>query len=197
MQTYGYARVSEKEPSSDRQFQALRQAGVPPSQILTDKISGKESQCPQYERLLKKIMPSDRLVIQSIDKLGYNCREIMEQWQFITKDLRADISVLDMPLLDTSSNGIVSDVVLQVLSFVAENDRETRHLRQSEGISEAKRRGIKFGRPKRKRTLEYDKVKKDYEDGKFNSRYAAELLNVSQGTFLNWVKYDCNVQSVK
>jgi len=192
MQTYGYIRVSTKEQHSDRQCFALTAAGVSAKEIFTDKISGKDFERPQYKRLLKKLKSGDRLIIKSIDRLGRNYKEIVEQWQIITKDLQADIIVLDMPLLDTTNNRdllgtFISDVVLQILSFVAQNEREIMLLRQAEGIAEAKKRGVKFGRPKIIPPPGFEIIKKDYIAKKFSSRKAAEILNVSQFTFLRWI----------
>ena len=192
MQTYGYIRVSTKEQHSDRQFYALTESGITAKNIFTDKLSGKDFDRPQYKRLIKKLKSGDKLIIKSIDRLGRNYKEIMEQWQVITKTLQADIIVLDMPLLDTTSNRnllgtFISDVVLQILSFVAQNEREIMLLRQAEGIAEAKKRGVKFGRPKIIKPPGFLKIKKHYQTKKISSRQAAELLNVSQFTFLKWI----------
>ena len=193
MQIYGYIRVSTKDQHSDRQFFALTDAGVITKNIYIDKISGKDFERPHYKKLLKKLKSGDRLYIKSIDRLGRNYKEIMEQWQAITKTLQTDIIVLDMPLLDTTINRdllgtFISDVVLQILSFVAQNEREIMLLRQAEGIAEAKKRGVKFGRPKIIKPPGFADVKKDYQTKKFSSRRAAEFLNVSQFTFLRWIQ---------
>ena len=192
MQIYGYVRVSTKDQHSDRQFFALSESGIIAKNIYTDKISGKDFERPHYKKLLKKLKSGDRLYIKSIDRLGRNYKEIMEQWQIITKTLQADIIVLDMPLLDTTINRdllgtFISDVVLQILSFVAQNEREIMLLRQSEGIAEAKKRGVKFGRPIIIKPPGFEEIKKEYQAKKFSSRRAAELLNVSQTTFLRWL----------
>ena len=189
MQTYGYVRVSTKEQHSDRQFHALTEANVAAKNIFTDKLSGKDFERPQYKKLLKKLKSGDRLIIKSIDRLGRDYKEIVEQWQIITKELRADIIVLDMPLLDTTVyrdllGTLISDVILQILSFVAQNEREVMLTRQAEGIIEAKKRGIKFGRPKIILPPDFVNIKEDYQNKKISSREAAELLNVSQNTFL-------------
>lgn len=192
MQKYGYTRVSTKEQHSDRQFHALTEFGIQKNKIYTDKLSGKDFERPKYKRLLKKLQPGDVLIIKSIDRLGRNYKEIMRQWQIITKDLKADIIVLDMPLLDTTNSRdllgtFISDVVLQILSFVAQNEREVMLSRQAEGIAEAKKRGVKFGRPRINRPDGFTEIKKDYQAKKISSRKAAELLNISQNTFLSWV----------
>ena len=190
---YGYARCSTKEQHADRQICALKEAGVSAKDIFTDKLSGKDFKRPQYRRLFKKLKSGDRLIIKSIDRLGRNYEEIMEQWKIITKNLCADIIVLDMPLLDTTSNRdllgtFISDVVLQILSFVAQNEREIILMRQAEGIAEAKKRGVKFGRPKISKPPEFPKIKKAYQAGAISSREAAGRLSVSHNTFLRWFK---------
>ena len=193
MQTYGYTRVSTKEQHSDRQFYALAEAGVAIENIYSDHLSGKDFERPQYKKLLGKLKSGDKVTIKSIDRLGRSYKEIMEQWQVITKTLQADIVVLDMPLLDTAKNRdllgtFISDVVLQILSFVAQNERETMLLRQSEGIAESKKRGVKFGRPKIKRPNDFAKIKSDYQEKRVSSRKAARMLNISQATFLRWLR---------
>jgi DNA invertase Pin-like site-specific DNA recombinase len=193
MQIYGYTRVSTKEQHSDRQICALIKAGVLEKNIFTDKLSGKDFERPQYKKLLKRLKTGDTLIIKSIDRLGRNYKEVIEQWAIITKNICADIIVLDMPLLDTTQyrdllGTFISDVVLQILSFVAQNERETLLSRQTEGIIEAKKRGVKFGRPSIKKSADFEAIKRDYRAGKFSSRTAANLLSVSQRTFLKWVK---------
>jgi len=193
MNSYGYARVSSKEQHSDRQIHALIKAGVPENNIFTDKLSGKDFKRPQYKRLIKRLKPADRLIIKSIDRLGRNYKEIMDEWRVITKNLQADIIVLDMPLLDTTRykdllGTLISDIVLQILSFVAQNERETMLIRQAEGITEAKKRGVRFGRPKKGKPPNFKVVNQDYRDKKISSRKAADLLGVSQKTFLKWTK---------
>ena len=150
--TYGYVRVSTKEQNEDRQVLALNEVEVPKENIYMDKQSGKDFNRPMYQHLLKKIKEGDLLYVKSIDRLGRNYEEILEQWRIITKDRKADIAVLDMPLLDTRRGRdlmgtFLSDIVLQVLSFVAENERGNIRQRQKEGIEAAKLRGVKFGRP--------------------------------------------------
>ena len=149
---YGYVRVSTQEQNENRQLSALRDAQVPAQNVYTDKQSGKDFDRPQYKRLVKKIKPGDLLYIKSIDRLGRNYEEIQIQWRVLTKEKGADICVLDMPLLDTRRGkdlmgAFLSDIVLQVLSFVAENERTSIRARQAEGIAEAKARGVRFGRP--------------------------------------------------
>lgn len=149
---YGYIRVSSREQNEDRQMIALRKAGIHERNIFTDRQSGKDFERPQYKRLLRKIKKDDLLYIKSIDRLGRNYREILEQWRLLTKEKGVDIVVLDMPLLDTRRGKdllgtFLSDIVLQVLSFAAENERSNIRQRQAEGIAAAKARGVRFGRP--------------------------------------------------
>ena len=194
MKIYGYIRVSTREQHSDRQFQALTEAGVAAKNMFTDKISGKDFQRPQYRRLLKKLKPGDTLIVKSIDRLGRDYGEILEQWRIITKKIQADIVVLDIPLLDTRrkerdlTGTFVADLVLQILSYVAQNEREMMLLRQAEGIAEAKKRGVRFGRPETEKPKNFSKVNKDYQAKKISARKSAELLNVSPNTFLKWAK---------
>ena len=149
---FGYIRVSTREQNTDRQLIALKEYGVLPENILTDKQSGKDFNRPNYKRLLKRIHKGDCIVIKSIDRLGRNYKDIIKQWQLITKYKGADIIVLDMPILNTSLNKdligtLISDIVLQLLSYVAENERINIRQRQAEGIAAAKERGVRFGRP--------------------------------------------------
>ena len=152
--TYGYIRVSTREQNEGRQLIALHEAGVPKKNIYMDKQSGKDFERPQYRRLLRKLKKDDLLYVRSIDRLGRNYEEILEQWRIITKEKDVDIVVLDMPLLDTRRGKdlmgtFLADIVLQVLSFVAENERTNIRQRQAEGIAAAKGKGIRFGRPPR------------------------------------------------
>ncbi len=149
---YGYVRVSSRNQSEDRQLVALHEISVPEENIYIDKQSGKDFKRPQYKKLMRKLKPNDLLYIKSIDRLGRNYKEIIEQWRIITKDKSVDIVVLDMPLLDTRRGKdlmgtFLSDIVLALLSYVAENERESIRQRQAEGIAAAKERGVKFGRP--------------------------------------------------
>ena len=150
--TYGYVRVSTREQSVDRQMIAMREIGVPEANIFMDKQSGKDFERPQYRRLVRRMKKDDLLYIKSIDRLGRNYEEIQNQWRILTKEKRVDICVIDMPLLDTRRGKdlvgtFLSDIVLQVLSFVAENERTNIRQRQAEGIAAAKARGVRFGRP--------------------------------------------------
>lgn len=191
---YGYIRVSTKEQNEDRQRIALAEFPVPENHIFLDKLSGKDFERPQYKKLMKKLRPGDILVIKSIDRLGRNYEEILNQWRIITKEKRADIVVLDMPLLDTRQTGrdltgtFVADLVLQILSYVAQTERENIKQRQKAGIAAAKLRGVQFGRPRKPLPDNFQQVKEDWENKKITSREAANQLLVAQDTFLRWVR---------
>lgn len=190
---YGYVRVSTKEQNENRQLIALQAFPVSEKNIYMDKLSGKDFNRPQYRRLLKKLRPGDLLVVKSIDRFGRNYEEILQQWRVITKEKRADVLVLDMPLLDTRKSGndltgtFVADLVLQILSYVAQTERENIHQRQMEGIVAAKLRGVKFGRPRKDVPERFWQLKKDWENKKITSREAARQLSIAQDTFLRWV----------
>ena len=190
---YGYIRVSTKDQNEDRQKIALAQFPVPSENIFMDKLSGKDFNRPQYKRLVKKLREGDMLVIKSIDRLGRNYEEILNQWRIITKEKMADVVVLDMPLLDTRQTGrnltgtFVADLVLQILSYVAQTERENIKQRQMEGIAAAKMRGVRFGRPRKNVPGDFYSIKLEWEDKKVSSREAARRLGVSQDTFLRWV----------
>lgn len=190
---YGYVRVSTKEQNENRQLIALQAFPVSEKNIYMDKLSGKDFNRPQYRRLLKKLRPGDLLVVKSIDRFGRNYEEILQQWRVITKEKRADVLVLDMPLLDTRKSGndltgtFVADLVLQILSYVAQTERENIHQRQMEGIAAAKLRGVKFGRPRKDVPERFWQLKKDWENKKITSREAARQLSIAQDTFLRWV----------
>lgn len=190
---YGYVRVSTKEQNENRQLIALQAFPVSEKNIYMDKLSGKDFNRPQYRRLLKKLRPGDLLVVKSIDRFGRNYEEILQQWRVITKEKRADVLVLDMPLLDTRKSGndltgtFVADLVLQILSYVAQTERENIHQRLMEGIAAAKLRGVKFGRPRKDVPERFWQLKKDWENKKITSREAARQLSIAQDTFLRWV----------
>lgn len=189
---YGYVRVSTKEQNEDRQLLALQDFPVLEKHIYMDKLSGKDFNRPQYRKLLKKVRPGDLLVVKSIDRLGRNYEEILLQWRIITKEKQVDVVVLDMPLLDTRKSGsdltgtFVADLVLQILSYVAQTERENIHQRQKEGIAAAKLRGVQFGRPRKPVPEHFWKLKEDWENKKITSREAARQLSIAQDTFLRW-----------
>lgn len=192
--TYGYARVSSKDQNLDRQLVALREFGVEEARVFTDKMSGKDFNRPGYRRLLRALKPGDTLVIKSIDRLGRSYEEILEEWRRITKAKKASVVVLDMPLLDTRARGgdltgtFIADVVLQLLSYVAQIERESIKQRQAEGIAAAQARGVKFGRPRISRPGNYESVAKAYKTGEIKRHEAAQQLNVSLSTFDRWIK---------
>ena len=172
---------------------ALREVGVAEKNIYMDKQSGKDFDRPNYKKLVKKLKVGDLLYILSIDRLGRNYEEILLQWRIITKEKQVDVVVLDMPLLDTRKSGndltgtFVADLVLQILSYVAQTERENIHQRQKEGIAAAKLRGVKFGRPRKDVPERFWQLKEDWEDQKITSREAARQLSIAQDTFLRWV----------
>lgn len=189
---YGYVRVSTKEQNLDRQILALREFGIPESLIFQEKQSGKDFERPVYKRLVKKLKPGDTLVIKSIDRLGRNYDEILEQWRIITKEKRADIVVLDMPLLDTRqgrdlTGTLIADIVLQLLSYIAQTEREFIRQRQAEGIAAAKARGVQFGRHPREKPENYNTVLAQWQEGAITAHRAALFLGVDRKTFLKWV----------
>lgn len=190
---YGYVRVSTKEQNVERQLIALREFGIEEANIYTDKVSGKDFDRPEYKRLLKKLKKGDALVIKSIDRLGRNYGEILEQWRFITKELKTDIIVLDMPLLNTRESRdltgtLISDIVLQLLSYVAQTEREFIRQRQAEGIAAAKARGVSFGRLCKPIPENFEAVYALWENEKISAREAGRRLNVTHSTFLKWTK---------
>ena len=190
---YGYARVSSKAQNEARQIIALSQFPVKKENIYIDKFSGKDFDRPKYSELIKILKEQDILVIKEIDRLGRNYEEILEQWRVITKEIKADIVVLDMPLLDTRTRKenltgtFIADLVLQILSYVAETERQSIKQRQREGIEAAKKRGVKFGRPCIPVPEEFYDLKEKWLNKKITSREAATTINVSQDTFLRWV----------
>lgn len=189
---YGYIRVSTKEQNEDRQRIALAEFPVPDENVFMDKLSGKDFNRPQYKKLLRKTRPGDVLVVKSIDRLGRNYEEILEQWRIITKEKHVDIVVLDMPLLDTRQTGrdltgtFVADLVLQILSYVAQTERENIKQRQKEGIAAARLRGVHFGRPRKAVPEHFAQMKTAWENKDISSREAARSLEIAQDTFLRW-----------
>lgn len=166
-QIYGYIRVSSRDQNEDRQVIAMREFGIAEKNLVIDKQSGKDFERPGYRRLLRKLKPNDTLVIKSIDRLGRNYDEVLEQWRLLTKEKQVDIVVLDMPLLDTRKGRdligtLISDIVLQLLSYVAQTEREFIHQRQAEGIAAAKARGVKFGRKPKERPAEYEHLRDEW-----------------------------------
>ena len=193
---YGYMRVSSKEQNEDRQKIALTEMGVPENNIYMDKQSGKDFERTQYKRLLRKLNENSVLYIKSIDRLGRNYGELNEQWRIITKEKKADIVVIDMTLLDTRREKnllgtFISDVVLALLSYVAENERTNIKQRQAEGIAAAKARGVKFGRPPLPIPENFYQMHKDWRAGKITIEEAAKACNMCPKTFYSKaVKYE-------
>lgn len=193
---YGYARVSTREQNLDRQLRALEEFGVERRNIYSDKASGKDFERPEWRRLTGALRSGDVLVVKSIDRFGRSYEEIIEQWRSITKKLQAYVVVLDMPLLDTrhGHNGVtgalISDIVLQLLSYVAQVERESIHQRQAEGIAAAKARGVQFGRPRKPRPEAYEEAKWGYLEGGITRSAAASMLGVSRSTFDKWLRED-------
>ena len=188
MNTYGYIRVSTREQNEDRQFIALREMAVPEQNIFMDKQSGKDFNRPQYKKLLRRLKKDDLLCIKSIDRLGRNYEEILQQWRVLTKGKGIDIVVLDMPLLDTRRGKdlmgtFLSDIVLQVLSFVAENERTNIRQRQAEGIAAAKARGVRFGRPPRPLPENYHSAYQRWKSGTITGTAAAKECGIPLSTF--------------
>ena len=190
---YGYVRVSTKEQNEDRQMLAMRAFGGADRQIILDKQSSKDFDRPGYRRLLRKLKAGDTLVIKSIDRLGRNYDEILEQWRLLTKDKQVAIVVLDMPLLDTRQGRdltgvLIADIVLQLLSYVAQTEREFNRQRQAEGIAAAKAKGVHFGRKFKDRGENYKSVMAAWRRGEISGRAAARELGVAHGTFQRWCR---------
>lgn len=188
MNIYGYIRVSSREQYEDRQMLALQELSIPRKNIFIDKQSGKDFNRPSYKRMIRRMKKDDLLYIKSIDRLGRNYEEILEQWRILTKEKGIDIAVLDMPLLDTRRGKdlmgtFLSDIVLQVLSFVAENERINIQQRQAEGIAAAKARGVKFGRPALPYPENFLEVHGDWRKKKLTLRQAADACSMPIGTF--------------
>lgn len=193
MSTYGYARISSTDQNKDRQILALKAVGVAKKNIFLDKKSGKDFNRPQYQKMLKKLKENDLLYITSIDRLGRNYPEIQEQWRVLTKELKVDICVMDMPLLDTRKGKdllgtFIADLVLQILSFVAETERENIRKRQAEGIAAAKARGVRFGRPKIELPENFLVIVIKWEKKEITLEIALQKLHISRATFYRKVK---------
>ncbi len=185
---YGYIRVSTEDQNEDRKVFEIKEMAIPAGNIFMDKQSGKDFDRPQYRKLVRKLKKDDLLYVKSIDRLGRNYGEILEQWRILTKEKGIDIVVLDMPLLDTRRGKdlmgtFLSDIVLQVLSFVAENERRSIHQRQAEGIAAAKARGVRFGRPQKELPDNFIWLVREWENKKISISYVLENCNVSKATF--------------
>ncbi|MBM6968814.1 recombinase family protein [Pseudoramibacter alactolyticus] len=191
---YGYVRVSSREQNIDRQMTAMKEQGIAEEKIFVDRATGKNFNRKGYKRMMRKVKPGDEIFIKSIDRLGRNYDEIITQWKIITKDKAVHIVVIDFPLLDTRKhvNGLtgtfIADLVLQVLSYVAQIERENTHKRQLEGIREARKRGVRFGRRPIAKPDNFDEVAALWQNGQVSLRAGAKLLNVSHATFSKWLK---------
>lgn len=188
MNTYGYARVSSMDQNEERQIIALKNAHIPVKNIFVDKQSGKDFNRPKYKKLIKKLKEGDILYVLSIDRLGRNYEEIQKQWRTLTKEIGIDICVLDMPLLDTRRGKdlmgtFIADLVLQILCFVAQNERENIRKRQAEGIAAAKEKGIKFGRPLKKVPDNFGEIVQKWENKNLKFDEVLEQCGMSQATF--------------
>ena len=191
---YGYVRVSTAQQHIDRQIEALLEMGIDRNSIYIDYESGKDFNRKNYKKLIRKLKKDDLVIIKSIDRLGRDYNMIIEEWRLITKEKEADIMVVDMPLLDTRIEGknlvgkFISDIVLQVLSFVAQNERETMRVRQAEGIKTAKARGVKFGRPRINLPSDFELVARQYLKKEITNKSACEILGMTRGTFFRYMK---------
>lgn len=191
---YGYVRVSTAHQHIDRQIDALLELGLDKSCIYIDYESGKDFNRRNYKKLIRKLNKDDLVIIKSIDRLGRDYNMIIDEWRLITKEKEADIMVIDMPLLDTRIEGknlvgkFISDIVLQVLSFVAQNERETMRVRQAEGIKTAKARGVKFGRPRITLPNNFETVARQYLNKEITNKKACEILGMTRGSFFRYLK---------
>lgn len=190
---YGYVRVSTKEQNEQRQMIALRDFGIPDKHIFVDKQSGKDFERTNYKRMLRKVKCGDTIVIKSIDRLGRNYDEILTQWRVLTKEKQVAIVVLDMPLLNTMQDRdltgtLIADIVLQLLSYVAQTEREFIHQRQAEGIAAAKKQGVQFGRRPMERPAAFEELSTLWRNHEISARAAARKLGITHSTFLRWVK---------
>lgn len=186
--TYGYIRVSSQDQNEDRQRIALSQFHIPQKQLFMDKQSGKDFDRPAYRQMVRRFRPGDLLYILSIDRLGRNYEEIQKEWRILTKEMGIDICVIDMPLLDTRQGKdlmgtFIADLVLQILSFVAQSERENIRKRQAEGIAAAKKRGVKFGRPEIPLPPDFQAIHRDWRNKKISLRQAAQRCDMPVGTF--------------
>ena len=195
MKTYGYIRVSTREQNTDRQLFAMNEFGIEEDKIFMDKQSGKDFDRREYRRLIRKVRTGDTIVVKSIDRLGRNYDEILKQWRVITKEKQVAIVVLDIPLLDTRQQNrdltgtLIADLVLQILSYVAQQERESIKHRQAEGIAAAKVRGVRFGRPPIERPPKlFKQIKEEWDRREISTSEAARRLKVNRMTFLSWTQ---------
>ena len=191
---YGYIRVSTQQQNIDRQIDAMKELGLDDKELFIDYESGKDFNRKNYKKLIRILMKDDLVIIKSIDRLGRDYNMIIEEWRLITKEKEADIMVIDMPLLDTRIEGknlvgkFISDIVLQVLSFVAQNERENIKSRQAEGIRAAKARGVKFGRPRITLPSNFKIIAKQFLNKEITNKKTCEILNMTRGSFYRYLK---------
>lgn len=203
MKEYGYVRVSSLDQNEERQMVEMRQLGIAEENIYKDKQSGKDFNRPMYQKLLRKLKKGDVLYIMSIDRLGRNYEEIQSQWRFLTREKEVDVSVIDMPLLDTRRGKdlmgtFLADIVLQVMSFVAQNERENIRKRHAQGIAAAKANGMKFGRPVKKAPPNFLEIVEKWESGIIKSYEAAEMCGMCESTFYHRLReYRATLNSEK
>ena len=201
MATYGYVRVSSADQHEDRQLIAMSELNIATERIYTDKLSGKDFERPAYKSLVKTLRPGDLLYIKSIDRLGRNYDEIQNQWRILTKDCGVDIVVIDMPLLDTRNGKdlmgtFIADLVLQILSFVAQSERDSIRKRQAEGIAAAKARGVQFGRPQKKTPDDFGELVKSWERRQITTCEVLARCGICRSTFYTWLR-ECKPPSEK
>lgn len=199
---YGYIRVSSTDQNEDRQRIAMEAKDVPKKNIYIDKQSGKDFERPQYKKLVRKLKPGDTLYILSIDRLGRNYKEIQEQWRVLTKDKGADICVIDMPLLDTRIakdliGTFIADLVLQILSFVAETERANIKKRQEQGIAAAKARGVRFGRPEKPVPENFVEIVRQWDERQITTKEALRLCDMSRATFYRKIRENDSTKNVR
>lgn len=202
MSDYGYVRVSSSDQNEERQMVEMRKLGIQEERIYKDKQSGKDFNRPMYQKMLRKLKKGDILFILSIDRLGRNYEDIQNQWRYLTREKEVDISVLDMPLLDTRRGKdlmgtFLADIVLQVLSFVAQNERENIRKRQAEGIAAAKANGMKFGRPVIKAPDNFPEIVHKWENGLIKLNEAAKMCGMCESTFYHRLREYRNCQDDK
>lgn len=195
--TYGYVRVSSRDQNEARQMIAMQERGVDTKRVYIDKQSGKDFNRPEYQRMLRKLRPGDVLIVKSIDRLGRNYDDILEQWRHIIKGKGCDIVVLDMPLLDTTKQDagglmgkVIADIVLQLLSYVAQTEREFIRQRQAEGIAAYRATGKPWGRPPYDRGEDYRECYRLWREGSMSGSQAGKCLGIARTTFLKWARYD-------
>ncbi len=192
-EVYGYVRVSTREQKEDRQMIAMNEAGIKKKNIYMDKQSGKDFNRPMYQKLLKKLKENDVLYIKSIDRLGRNYEEVLEQWRILTKEKNVDVVVIDMPILDTRMGKdllgtLIADLVLAIFSYVSENERSNIKSRQKEGIEAAKKRGVQFGRPPKPLPKDFEQICQEFIRKEINAEEAARRCNFTKATFYHKLK---------